>query len=140
MCMQRSCAHERGTQDGFVLVETLVAFAVFALTMGVVLQIAADAARRTGQARSLSQANVALQSLLGRVGVDIPLEPGEPKGQFGDGLRWRLRIERFGEAADRQAWPVGAYSVAVEVSWRDGSQVHSVAATTLRLGPRGTTP
>ena len=129
-----------GPDAGFTLVETLVAFAILALSLGALFEVVSDAVRRTSRAEKLSQASLALQTLLARVGSDIPLQQGQPDGQFANGLHWRVRIEAYGDAADQRAWPVGAYKVSVEVHWPDGMQERTVSATTLRLGPRESVP
>lgn len=125
-----------GRDAGFLLIETLVAFAVLALSLSVLLDVMADGVRRTSRAEKLNQAGLALQTLLARVGSDIPLQPGQPDGELGNGLRWRMRIELYGEDADQRARPVSAYKVFVEVRWPDGVQERAASATTLRLGPK----
>jgi general secretion pathway protein I len=129
-----------GRDAGFLLVETLVAFAVLALSLGALFDVVSDGMRRTSRSEKLNQAGLALQTLLARVGSDIPLNPGQPGGQLGNGLRWRMRIEPYGDAADQRAWPVGAYKVFVEVRWPDGLVERTASATTLRLGPKEQVP
>jgi general secretion pathway protein I len=124
---------------GFTLVEVLVALAVLALTLGVLLQVLADGAGRAGHAEKQASALSQAQSLLAAVGSQIALQHGHTSGQFDDGSRWQLRIEAHGDAADRKAWPVGAYKVFVEVAWVHGSRERSLTLTTLRLGGKEST-
>jgi hypothetical protein len=121
-------------------VETLVALAVLALSLGALFEVVSDAVRRSSRAGKLSQASLALQSLLVRVGFDIPLQQGQRDGHLGNGLDWHMRIETYGDAADQRAWPVRAYKVSVEVRWPEGLQQRAVSATTLRLGPKEPVP
>jgi general secretion pathway protein I len=129
-----------GRDAGFLLVETLIAFAVLALSLSALFDIVSDGVRRTSQSEKLTQASLALPTLLARVGADIPLHPGQPNGQLANGLRWRMLIEPFGDVADQRAWPVSAYKVFVEVSWQYGSQKGAASATTLRLSPKEIVP
>ena len=101
-----------------------------ALAMATLPERRTDLAARTAQATSLAQ------SLLGRLGTELPVQQGETSGELADGFRWQARIEPYGDNADRDQWPVGAYHVSAEVAWGAGDAERSVTLTTLRLGAK----
>jgi general secretion pathway protein I len=84
----------------------------------------------------MAEAGSLAQSLLAKVGTELPVQQGQTAGELADGLRWRLRMEPYGDSVDRQQWPLGAFTVSAEVTWGDHGQEHSVALTTLRLAPK----
>jgi len=127
-------------EAGFTLVEIAVALAVLSVCLGVLLSTISNGVRRTAEAERAAEAGSLAQSLLAKVGSELPIREGEAAGQFADGLRWRVRMERYGDAADRQQWPVSAYRISAEVSWGHDIQDHLVVLTTLRLGPKATAP
>lgn len=122
-----------GREGGFTLPEILAALAILALSLSVLFGLLSDGLRRTGRAEATAEAGALAQSLLARVGTELPIEPGLTTGEFPNGLRWRLHMEPYGDGGDRQAWPVAAHVVSAEVAWGDGEQRRSVALTTLRL-------
>lgn len=122
---------------GFTLIETLVALAILSIALGVLLAVFGDGIRRQGRAEQLAMATLQAQSLLARVGVDIPLRTGVATGTLPKGLHWRLHMDHYGNVGDRKAWPSEAYQVVVEVSSGDGSRSEPlVRLATLRLGPK----
>ena len=129
------CKSERG-EAGFALVEVLASLAILALALGVLFAVLSDAARRTSHAERLAEASLHAQSLLARVGPEMPLTQGVTAGELPNGLRWQLRIEPYGDAADRRAWLTGAYKVSAEVAWNDGEKERSLTLATLRLGAK----
>jgi general secretion pathway protein I len=126
----------RGTEAGFTLLEVVAALAILALLLGVLLGLLSDGLRRTGQAEAMAEAGSLAQSLLARVGTELPIQPGVTAGEFQNGARWRLQMEPYGDAADRRAWPVDAYTVSAEIAWGDRTHEQSVVLTTLRLAPK----
>jgi general secretion pathway protein I len=120
---------------GFTLVEIVVALAILALSVTVLLGVISDGLRRTDLAARTAQATSLAQSLLAKLGTELPVQQGEMSGELADGFRWRARMEPYGDRADRDHWPVGAYHVSVEVSWGTGAE-RSVTLTTLRLGAK----
>jgi general secretion pathway protein I len=125
-----------GEDAGFAILETLVALAILAIALGVLLAVFTDGIRRQGRAERLAEATLHAQSLLARVGADVPLKVGVTAGTLASGMHWQVLVEPYGDAADRKAWPATAYRVAVEVL-EDGAQNDAlVRLTTLRLGPR----
>jgi general secretion pathway protein I len=127
---------EREDEGGFTLVEVIVALAILALSATVLFNVISNALQQEAQAQSIAEASSLAQSLLARVGTELPLAAGESTGAAESRFQWRLHTEEYGEPTDRQRWPVAAYQVSAEVRWRDGAQDRSVALTTLRLGPR----
>jgi general secretion pathway protein I len=123
---------------GFTLVEVVVAIAILALMAGVIFRANSDSIRNIHRADALANASAMAQSLIAKVGTEIPLREGEVRGQSSAGLQWRVQMKRYGDATERAQWPVAAYTVVVEVAMRDSFNTRPVTLTTLRLGPQET--
>jgi general secretion pathway protein I len=130
-----SCSRRRAVA-GFTLVEVIVAIAILSLTLTILLNVIANSIRQTSQAEKMAEAGSLAESLVARLGTERPIREGLDAGQFANGFRWRLNVQSFGDAADRQQWPVAAYKVSVEIRWEDGGGERSFALTTLRLAPK----
>jgi general secretion pathway protein I len=122
---------------GFTLVEVVVAIAILALLAGAIFRATSDSIRNMHRADALTDASALAQSLLAKVGNEIPLEVSELRGQTGTELEWHLEIRPYDKAEDRKQWPVAAYVVVAEVTFRDEPAGRPVALKTLRLGPKG---
>jgi general secretion pathway protein I len=131
-----NCAprEEWRSQDGFTLIEIIVALAILSLSLGFLLNSISTSIRRVDQAGRIAEAGSLAQSLLARVGPELPLTQGETTGDFGNGFRWHLTIEGYCDRAAGLQLPVGAYRVSVEILWNDGVGVQSVVLRTLRVG------
>jgi general secretion pathway protein I len=126
--------------DGFTLVEVVVAIAILALMAGVIFRVNSDSIRNIRRADALADASALAQSLIAKVGAEIPLREGEVRGQSGATLQWRVQMKRYGDAADRAQWPLAAYTVMAEVTLSDGPDTQPVTLITLRLGPKEAAP
>jgi general secretion pathway protein I len=124
-------------QAGFSLLEVLVAFAILALSLGVLLQIFARAMSTTAVSGSYSRAAAMAEARLAEVGVTVPLQEGDLTGDPDDGLSWALRVTQL-DASDifpDQAPPVTPYRVTATVSWGERGAERQLSLTSLRLGP-----
>ena len=121
-------------EAGFILLETVIAFAILAAGLAVLMAVFSDVLDRSGRATTEATATTEAQSLLARVGADLPLADGEQRGDLPNGLRWRASTRLYGTDEDRRNWPVVAYQVVVTVLWSDGRRERSVTLTSLRLG------
>lgn len=115
-------------ESGFTLIEVLVALVILGLSVGGVLAAIANGLSLAHRGKGELAASALAQSLLDRVGRDLPLEDGERSGLAEDGLNWRLTVAPYGAPRDREAWPLAAKSVTVAVG--------AVRLTTLRLAAR----
>lgn len=113
----------RFAQSGFSLLEVLVAFAVFAITLGTILAVVSANVRVADLSASHGQATLIAESVVERIGADIPARAGAVSGTEAD-FRWALTL------ADRPEPVSGArmrlLDVAVRVSWGEGARARSI--------------
>lgn len=127
---------ERGQrQAGFTLLEVIVALAVLSISLALLMRTLSGGFHHQRQAAMLAQKTALAQSLLARVGTDLPLAPGVQNGSSANGLAWEIRIEPYGDGADRQHWPLAAYTVSVNVR-EQGVDSAAYVLNTLRLAAK----
>ena len=136
MCDPASSSDRRDNEAGFTLPEIIAALLILSLSLGGIFGVLSDGLRRTGQAEATAEASALAQSLLARVGSELPIRPGAATGDIGNGYRWRVDIVPYDETANARAWPVAAYTVSAEVAGTNGKP--QVRLSTLRLGARET--
>jgi general secretion pathway protein I len=119
-------------EDGFTLVETIVAFAILALVMTAAVEIVGDGSvrQRRGEARMLALSDA--QSELARLAATPTVLAGPAAGAFEDGYRWQRTAVPIPELA-----PIGGshrpFVVRLEVTVPDGHAA-PVALTTILFG------
>lgn len=135
-----NCAPAHGkSQQGFTLLEVLLAFLVFAMSFAVTLEILTGAIRNTARAREQTEASLIAQSLMDQVGFDIPLQSGASfEGDEGN-YHWQVDIFPYQGGADNARSLelmdiVGLDLLEVEcvVSWGQGERVRSQVFSTVK--------
>lgn len=130
----------RNPQEGFAVMEALVALAILGAALALIYQTMAagwGAVRRTGLE---SKAVAAAMSRLEAAGRETPLTEGSTTGTE-NGLDWRVDVSRYVQPGlVVAAPPLAAWWVKVEVTWREppASAPRKVAFTTVKLA--GTLP
>lgn len=127
-------------EAGFTLVEVIVALAILSLGIGTLIGMISTSLRQTAAAARTTEAGSLAQSLLARAGTEFPIGAAEQTGESPSGYRWTLRTSAFGEAKEREEWPIGAYRVSAEVEWVENGQPRAYVLNTLRLGPKAARP
>ncbi len=127
--------------DGFTLLEVLVAFAVLAVSLGVLFQIFSTGTRASRAAEAYVYATLLAESKLAAVGIELPFQEGEQAGEFDNGYTWRVAMVPYHHGGDEidGSSSVLAYEVGVTVLWEAAGGRQSVSLTTLRLGSRPAT-
>lgn len=127
--------NRRYLEQGFTLIEVLVALTILSISMAVLLGVFSDSLSRMRANETRTIAASLAKSLLAEAGVSRPLDIGDETGTFANGYRWRVHVEPYGSDADRNAWPVTVLLVTVAV-WDEGEPPKSMELATLRLAPK----
>ncbi|MGB3625650.1 MAG: type II secretion system protein [Henriciella sp.] len=83
---------QRRSDAGFTLMETLVAFAIFSLSVVAILQSYSLSSRSQVRAQASQQTAEFLGQLMSTVEARLDA-PGETSGTTPDGYEWSLRVE-----------------------------------------------
>ena len=141
----RPDGEDRIPEEGFTLLEVLIAFAVAALGLAVLYRGGLEGvfAARTGA--RMQEAVSRAQSRLAAACVTPSLIPGVNAGDDGGGFSWRMAVIRDGthrlkpEEPETAAPPVRVdlLTVQVSVSWPGGARAREVTLVTrcLTSGP-----
>ena len=126
----------RRQQSGFTLLEVLVAFIVFVLIFGAVLEALGMAMRNTRRSAEVSEAALWAQSKLDAIGTVDELEEGSDSGEFNRNYRWQLDVQKQEVArtdgVSPDSFPVELYRVDLLVSWGDRDRRREQHFVTLR--------
>ena len=114
-------------QTGFTLIEVVVAFAIFAMTIGALYESFTGALRREAQAQEREQALLVAQSVLEQLRVRPGPWSTEDSGTVSGGWRWRAQVAPFDKTQNEHS-PWRAFAVTLNVA-RQGSDTRE---TTLR--------
>jgi general secretion pathway protein I len=111
-------------QQGFTLLEILVAFVVLALVGGALLQLFQGGLRNIDVSTHLSHAALLARAKLNELSALDNLQPGSSEGDFSDGYRWQLQLEPYAGNGDDVPpdSPLQALSATLDIHWEpDGT-------------------
>jgi general secretion pathway protein I len=126
-----------GHPAGFTLIEVLVAFAIAALVLGALYQISSTSTRAALAATRYSGATLVAESAIEVFSAPGLLAPTRMHGRVDDVYTRDVHVWVRSDLlpAGQQLPPIVPYEIDVTVSWQDGRSAHSVALSSLRLGP-----
>ena len=122
-------------QGGFSLLEVLVAFVILVAALSVIYPLVGNGLRAAAAVDGQTDAVRLADSVMARVGRDLPLQAGEREVDAGEGYRWRLRIERYWPWTEKYPEPsdVQAWSIELTVYWPGWNGERSLEVHSLRL-------
>ena len=122
---------------GFTLLELIVAFVVFALAFGLLMQVASGSLRNARHSAHFTHAALLAQSKLDELGAGEPLEEGSDSGRFGDVYEWRLDVTKqeapVAPNGNIDQLPFELVRLELVVEWRDGSRAREARFVTERI-------
>lgn len=131
-------------QEGFSLLEILVAFSILALSLGVLMEIFSGATRNADLARDRTRATELARSLMASTAAEPVLLPSDNRGTTGDAFHWQVQVEPYREEGVElrsSVIPLSAldtWQIKVRVAWGgdSGTPERLVTLATLRVRPR----
>lgn len=128
----------RASERGFTLVETMVAFAVLALCLAVLFELAGTGLRAERQANARLVALRLAESHLARLGRAEPIIAGTTDGRYDEIFRWSLAAEpRPGVPAVPAVTP---WHLELVVAWGGEGDGGALTLSTLALATAEGTP
>ena len=124
-----------GKDEGFTLLETLVALSVLAISIGIVYQIFASSLQGTNLANDYAQASMYADSHLVEIGKKVHRLVGESEGAYNKQYKWHLNVRPLDTKGLSQLNNDGlrTYQVILQVFWNGKSGARSISTTTFRL-------
>jgi general secretion pathway protein I len=125
----------KSQQQGFTLIETLVAFMILALSLTVILRIFSVGLRNVALSEDYARAVLLAESQLSVTGVSTPLERGVSSGEWDTHFRWERVIEPYRPWNEDKVLttPLLAYRVTVSVDWDNAGRTRQITLSSVRL-------
>jgi general secretion pathway protein I len=124
-------------QQGFSLLEILIAFSILALSLGILLKIFSAGVNTAVIAEDYTAATQIAQSLMAKTGLENPLQTDQASGLENEKYHWLVEVSPFEfnpENVDTTALTAVLFKVKVIVSWGDdNANDRQVELTTLKL-------
>ncbi|WP_422848652.1 PulJ/GspJ family protein [Acidovorax sp. M14] len=120
---------ERHRQHGLTLLELLVAFAIMALSVGMIYRIMGGSARSVGDLEARERAVALAQSLLAL--RDTVPEGGLQQSGASGGYRWLIQSAPYNTGVSGPS-VVPLYELAIVITWEHGGRERNLQLTTLR--------
>ena len=130
---------KRQRQEGFSLLEILIAFSILALSLGILLNIFSGGLRRTIVSEEYQKAVTIAQAKISAAGVEFPMDEGQKQGQSLDKFNWSLVMQPLNTddvAAASEAMGIQVYEVISRVQWMAGDNDRQVELITLKLSKK----
>ncbi|HTQ15201.1 MAG TPA: type II secretion system protein [Rhizomicrobium sp.] len=127
-----------GDEDGFTLLEILVALAILSVSLATLLGIFSMSLDRTRQSEDEMSARVLAQSLIAQADSVSDPRLGTLSGTS-NGYAWRLDLKPYGTSTQPAPAP-GLASVSASVAWNGSGGRRSLMLTSLRTIPGAQLP
>ena len=126
---------KRRGEDGFTLIEALIALTIMTAIATLLYQSLSSAIRVSAVTDQSETALTIAKSRLAAVGIESPLQAGVQEGREGDFI-WRIDIRPYlGDGEPSNVTGSGAYWTTVTLSWPDrwSGRLRNLHLTTLKL-------
>ncbi len=124
----------RSYDDGFTLLEVLVALGILSMSLTVLLGVFTMALDRTHSNESRTSAEHLAEALLLQASTADPSALADSHGTQADVI-WTIKTSPYGTSEDRSAWQSAPVRIVAEVQWQDHGRARALSLSTLRIVP-----
>jgi general secretion pathway protein I len=125
-------------QNGFTLIETLVAMMLLAISFVIIMQLFSGGLKSSRVTSDYIYGIFHAREKMEEILLSDNLTPGTVSGEFDDGYEWRATvfIPQLEEDDPTPRMPIVAADVSVDVWWRVGDQEKRFGLNTTALVPK----
>lgn len=112
-------------QQGFSLLELLIAFSILALSLSILLKIFSSGVNTAAVAEEYTAAVQIAESLMARAGVETPLQLGETAGEENEKYHWVVTVSPYEfnpDDVDMSLVKAEFFKVDVTITWGDSDE------------------
>lgn len=120
-------------QNGFTLMETLVAMMILSIALVIIFQRFSEALNVGHISESYTRAVWHAREKMDELLLHETLSENIQEGDFGDGYRWRYRIERAKSDGRLNLKGFGNFSITVWVDWEQGRKTKHMDISALAI-------
>lgn len=137
----RSRTGDARGEQGFTLLEILVALAILSVSLATLLGIFSMSLDRARQSENEMSARILAQALIAQADAVTDPQLGARGGTAGHGYSWRLELRPYGaNASFGPASDTRLASVTASVMWQGSGGTRSLTLYSLRTIPHGNAP
>jgi len=127
----------RGENQGFTLLEVLVAMAILGIGLVVIIELFSGGLRLGRTSEEYTKAVGYARMKLEEISLAQSLEEGTQEGEFDREYRWQVEVKKVdllppGKETSYQP-PVALYWVRIDVLWKSGTRERTTALESYRL-------
>ena len=129
----RSAINFYKKQDGFTLIETLVATMILAIGIVTIIQLFTGGLRSVSTSENYSQAIFHAREKMNEILMAESLAEGIVEGTFDDGYQWQAELIEIKGQSDKVNLPISKFSVHLIIQWNQGSRTKKIELNSITI-------
>ena len=122
--------------NGFTLLEVLVAFSIFTVSLGILFQIFSKGTNAARLGDEYTQAVFIAQSRLASIGIESNPDIGEYRGRENNNFHWVMTVRPYDPNEDLLSdYGIAKREIEITVNWKSQGRNRSVNLNSIRLIP-----
>ncbi len=122
------------SNDGFTLIEILVAISILAISLVVILQLFSGGLKSSRLSDEYTRGIFHAREKMGEILLSKDLSEGETEGEFADSFRWKCLVEPIesGEE-DEEKLPFNMFNIKIDIAWDVGGKEKRFQVSTIKI-------
>jgi len=122
------------SNDGFTLIEILVAISILAISLVVILQLFSGGLKSSRLSDEYTRGIFHAREKMGEVLLSKEVSAGETEGEFSDSFRWKCQIELIESVEeDEEKLPFNMFNIKVDIIWDVGGKEKRFQVSTMKV-------
>jgi len=122
------------SNDGFTLIEILVAISILAISLVVILQLFSGGLKSSRLSDEYTRGIFHAREKMGEILLSKDLSEGETEGEFADLFRWKCLVERIESGEENEEkLPFNMFNIKVDIIWNVGDREKRFQVSTMKV-------